>query len=219
MTAGQYVLVSVTDDGAGMDAETMSKAIDPFFTTKEIGKGSGLGLSMVYGFVKQSRGHLAIYSEPGEGTTVKLYFPRTGAMTTEHEPMRQDTDLPGGSEHVLIVEDDELVRANLGGQLRGLGYRVTEASDGPSALALLDGLDDLELLLTDIVMPGGLNGRELAERATRMRPGLRVLYTSGYTENAIVHQGRLDPGIDLLSKPYRRRDLARKVRTVLDRPR
>lgn len=217
VTPGQYVLVSVSDNGIGMDAETVGRAIEPFFTTKDIGKGSGLGLSMVFGFVKQSNGHLTIYSEPREGTTVRLYFPRAGLRAVAAEAARERADMPGGTEHILIAEDDELVRTHLAAQLASLGYRVTEAANGPDALALLADLDDVAMLLTDIVMPGGLNGRELAERAVAINPGLKVLYTSGYTENAIVHQGRLDPGIDLLSKPYRRKILADKVRTVLDR--
>lgn len=214
---GQYVLVSVSDDGIGMDAETAARAIDPFFTTKDIGKGSGLGLSMVFGFVKQSNGHLTIYSEPGEGTSIKLYFPRAGAAADAAQAIPGHEAVPGGTEHILIAEDDDLVRSHLAAQLTSLGYRVTEAPDGPTALIRLADLDDVAMLLSDIVMPGGLNGRDLAERATAMRPGLKVLYTSGYADNAIVHQGRLDPGIDLLSKPYRRKNLAQKVRLVLDR--
>jgi len=188
--------------------------LEPFFTTKA--QGSGLGLPMVYGFSKQSGGHLKIYSEVGEGTTVKLYFPRI--LTDVREALEEDIipDYPMGSdEHLLVVEDDPHVRQNVVSMVRSLGYRVTEARNAAEALVLLDEVDDFALLFTDIVMPGGMNGRDLAMAALVRRPGLRVLYTSGYTENAIVHQGRLDPGVQLLSKPYRRQDLATKLRAVL----
>jgi CheY-like chemotaxis protein len=218
LKAGQYVPVSVSDNGIGMDADTVARATEPFFTTKETGKGSGLGLSMVFGFVKQSGEYLSIYSESGEGTTVRLYFPRAGAQVVETETIKELDGMQGGRKHVLVAEDDDLVRSHLATRLTSLGYRVTEAVDGPDALAQMARLDAVDLLLADIVMPGGLNGRGPAERAVAMKPALRVLYTSGDTENAIVHQGRLDPGVDLLSKLYRRKTLADKVRLVLDRP-
>ncbi|PWG65888.1 hypothetical protein DEM34_00480 [Spiribacter halobius] len=212
---GQYVQVSFSDTGAGMSPEVVEQAFEPFFTTKEVGRGSGLGLSMVYGFVKQSGGHAKIYSEPDQGTTVKLYFPRVNAKAAAEAPPEVEI-VAGGHEHILVVEDDDLVREYLSGQLVSLGYRVTSSASGPEALEQLRARDDVDLLLTDVVMPGGMNGRELADQALVLRPGLKVLFTSGYTENAIVHQGRLDPGVQLLGKPYRRQDLAERVRQVLD---
>lgn len=212
---GPYVMIAVSDTGTGMDDETVRRAFEPFFTTKEIGRGSGLGLSMVFGFVKQSRGHISIYSEPGEGTSVKLYFPRSAAELQVSEQTSPSVEIPGGSEHILIVEDDELVRQHLASQLRDLGYKVTEAGNGPDADKIFRADETIDMLLTDIVMPGGLNGRQLAENIQALRPDIAVLFTSGYTENAIVHHGRLDPDIELLSKPYRRRELALKVRKVL----
>lgn len=214
--SGEHVMVCVSDTGKGMDPETLRQAFEPFFTTKDVGKGSGLGLSMVFGFTKQSGGHIKIYSEPNEGTSVKLYFPR---LSTEEETDVKPTlevPLKGGTEHILIAEDDDLVLQHLKNQLVSLGYRVSEAMSGPEALEVLQTHEDMDLLLTDIVMPGGMNGRELAEQAQSARPSLKVLFTSGYTENAIVHQGRLDPGVALLSKPYTRLELATKVRRVLD---
>ncbi|MEQ8487013.1 MAG: PAS domain S-box protein [Pseudomonadales bacterium] len=213
---GQYVLISVSDTGVGMPPEVAKRAFEPFFTTKDVGKGSGLGLSMVYGFVKQSGGHAKIYSESDVGTTVKLYFPRSQSERRPAPPTTAEDAVTGGSEHILVVEDDALVREHLIAQLKGLGYRVTGASNGTAALALLAQHADVDLLFTDVVMPGGMNGRQLADAARASRPGLKVLFTSGYTENAIVHQGRLDPGVNLLSKPYRRQELAAKVRKVLD---
>lgn len=212
---GDYVLLSVTDSGVGMAPEVVKRAFDPFFTTKEVGKGSGLGLSMVYGFVKQSGGHARLYSEPGVGTTVKLYFPRAWAQEVPMETPAHEVS-QGGTEHILVVEDDTLVRQNLIGQLRGLGYRVTSAASAAQALEVLRTAPDIDLLFTDVIMPGGMNGAQLAASARDLRPGIKVLYTSGYTENTIVHQGRLDPGVHLLSKPYRRQEMAQKVRQVLD---
>jgi len=213
---GQYVLVSVADTGHGMPPEAVERAFEPFFTTKEVGKGSGLGLSMVYGFVKQSGGHAKIYSEPGHGTAAKLYLPRAASDRAPFTPEPVAEESQPGNEHVLVVEDDPLVREHLSAQLVALGYRVTAAGSGPEAMAIIDRDDGIDLLFTDVVMPGGMDGRQLAEAAQRRRPGLKVLYTSGYTENAIVHHGRLDPGVHLLSKPYRRQELARKLRRVLD---
>ncbi|OZB15291.1 MAG: hypothetical protein B7X53_11765 [Hyphomonas sp. 34-62-18] len=214
--AGQYVMVSVTDTGNGMDPVTASRAFEPFFTTKAAGKGSGLGLSMVFGFVKQSRGHIKIYSEIGEGTSIKLYFPRSHLAASAIAPAQSEEAVFGGTERILLVEDDDLVREHLANQLTSLGYQVLQAGNGPEAIGILWETTGVDLLLTDIVMPGGMNGRELAERARQFRPDLKVLFTSGYTENAIVHHGRLDPGVELLSKPYRRKELAAKVRRVLD---
>lgn len=214
---GEYVMVGVSDTGTGMDAETVRRAFEPFFTTKAVGKGSGLGLSMVFGFTKQSGGHIGIYSEPGEGTSVKLYFPRLRVLPPSHVLPIAEVPMQGGTEHILIAEDDDLVRDYLEGQLVSLGYRVTAVMSGPDALQALQSHTDFDLLLTDIVMPGGMNGRELADRVRATLPKLKVLFTSGYTENAIIHHGRLDPGVDLLSKPYTRVELATKVRQVLDK--
>lgn len=216
VTPGDYVMISVSDTGVGMDSTTAQRAFEPFFTTKAVGKGSGLGLSMVFGFTKQSGGHIKIYSEKGEGTSVKLYFPQVQGMQQPAGQAKTRADLEGGTEHILIAEDDDLVRQHLQAQLRVLGYQVTAAASGPEAMAALDAAGNVDLLLTDIIMPGGMNGRELAERAQAKRPGLKVLFTSGYTENAIVHHGRLDPGVELLSKPYTRMELAEKIRAVLD---
>ncbi|MFW5681235.1 MAG: response regulator, partial [Pseudomonadota bacterium] len=213
---GAYVALTVTDTGSGMTPDVAARAFDPFFTTKPVGKGSGLGLSMVYGFAKQSGGHARLYSEPGVGTAVRLYLPRDEAAGRTDAAPTDAALVPRGDEHVLVVEDDDLVRAHVQTQLRTLGYRVTTAADAPAALRLMEQTDDVDLLFTDVVMPGGMNGADLAREAQRRWPGLKVLFTSGYTENAIVHHGRLDAGVELLSKPYRRADLARKLRHVLD---
>jgi CheY-like chemotaxis protein len=217
VTPGQYVVLTVTDTGTGMPDEIRERAFEPFFTTKEVGQGSGLGLSMVYGFVKQSGGHVKIYSELGQGTAVKIYLPRTVPAPSRAPSTRPVQEhIPAGSESILVVEDDPLVRAYMTDQLRNLGYAVHEAENGAQGLEVLAQLERVDLLLTDIVMPGGMNGRQLAERAQALRPGLRVLYTSGYSENAIIHHGRLDRGVHLLNKPFRKIELARKVRAVLD---
>jgi PAS domain S-box-containing protein len=214
---GDYVVLAVTDTGGGMRPEVLARALEPFFTTKGVGKGSGLGLSMIYGFAKQSDGHLKIYSEVGHGTTVRLYLPRQVAQTaTATVTKATPGDHPRGGETILVVEDDPLVRSFVVVQLRDLGYIVLEAADGPAAQKLLDDDASIDLLFTDVVMPGGMTGRQLADKAKRRRPGLRTLYTSGYTENSIVHQGKLDPGVHFLSKPFRRQDLAVKVRKLLD---
>jgi CheY-like chemotaxis protein len=202
-----------------MAPDVAERAIEPFFTTKTAGKGTGLGLSMIYGFAKQSRGHLKIYSEIDHGTTVRLYLPRTAAATdVAANAGTPAEEHPSGGETILVVEDDAAVRTLVVSQLGDLGYRVIEAADGPAAQAILRSGVAIDLLFTDVVMPGGMTGRKLAEEASRQRPGLRTLFTSGYTENSIVHQGRLDPGVQLLSKPYKKRDLARKIRDVLDAP-
>ena len=212
---GDYVMISVSDTGVGMDVDTMKRAFDPFFTTKAVGKGSGLGLSMVFGFTKQSGGHIKIYSELGEGTSVKLYFPRVQSGAQLSRRPTSQPPLQGGTEHIVIAEDNDLVLEHLKNQLQSLGYRVTAVMSGPEALKALQIHDDITLLLTDIVMPGGMNGRELADRARAAHPSLKVLFTSGYTENAIIHHGRLDAGVALLSKPYTLIELATKVRRVL----
>jgi PAS domain S-box-containing protein len=216
---GQYVLVSISDTGTGMDAGTAARAFEPFFTTKEVGRGTGLGLSMVYGFIKQSGGHVRIYSERGHGTTVKIYLPRVLGDADEVQTQVADDVVPQGSrdETILVCEDDENVRAYTVEVLRELGYRVIEAGDGPAALAALDAEPGrIDLLFTDVVLPREMTGAVLAAEAQAKRPGLRVLFTTGYARNAIVHHGRLDPGVQLLPKPFTYTDLAAKVRDVLD---
>jgi PAS domain S-box-containing protein len=215
---GEYVLITVTDTGTGIAPKDLSRVFDPFFTTKEFGRGTGLGLSMVYGFVKQSKGHINIYSELGHGTSVRMYLPRAGGIDSRPEELLAQPETVGGTEQILLVEDDEHVRNYAADQLAGLGYRVISAKNGAEALEFLRQTPDIDLLFTDVVMPGGIGGRELAEQALKLRPALKVLYTSGYTENSIVHQGRLDRGVHLLSKPYRRIEMAQKIRAVLGAP-
>jgi PAS domain S-box-containing protein len=212
---GDYVLVSVSDTGTGMTPEVAAQAFDPFFTTKAHGKGSGLGLSMVYGFVKQSGGHVKIYSEVGHGTSVKLYLPR-GQAAGEAASEAQGAPDATGRETILVVEDDEMVRGIAVDHLIALGYQVLAAANAAEALVILESGAAVDLLFTDVVMPGGMNGRQLAEWAVARWPHLKVLYTSGYTENAIVHHGRLDAGVKLLQKPYRRQALASKIREALE---
>lgn len=215
-TPGQYVMVAVTDTGQGIAPDAMSRIFEPFFTTKEVGMGSGLGLSMVFGFVKQSGGHIRVYSELNEGTSIKMYFPRSLAKQEDTVTDRTERNVMGGSETILVVEDDSAVREYVTAQIQGLGYRVLQASAGAEAMEILNKSPEINLLFTDIVMPGGMDGRELADAALKTRPSLKVLFTSGYTENSIVHHGRLDPGVKLLSKPYRREQLAAKIRETLD---
>jgi signal transduction histidine kinase/ActR/RegA family two-component response regulator len=217
ITPGQYVMIAVTDTGTGMSKEVIAKAFDPFFTTKDVGRGTGLGLSQVYGFVKQSGGHVTIYSEVGQGTTVKIYLPRLLAVEAEPEPAAGSQAIPRADkqELVLVVEDDEDVRANSADMLRALGYAVLEAADGHEALRLLETEPNTRLLFTDVGLPGGLNGRQLADEARRRHPDLPVLFTTGYARNAIVHHGRLDPGIELIGKPFTQAVLAAKLRQVL----
>ncbi|KJC35306.1 histidine kinase [Bradyrhizobium sp. LTSP857] len=212
---GDYIMVTVSDTGAGIPAAIRDKVFEPFFTTKELGRGTGLGLSMVYGFVKQSGGHIKIDSEEGRGTTITLYLPR-GVARAALPSVAATAGPQGGSETILIVEDDELVRGYVVAQLKNLGYRTMTAANGPDALALLNEHVTFDLLFTDVIMPGGMNGRELADAVTRQRPGVAVLYMSGYPDAAMTHDGRLDPDITLLSKPYRPAELARLIRKVLD---
>ncbi len=212
--AGQYVMLALTDTGTGMTPEIMAHAFDPFFTTKEEGRGTGLGLSMVWGFVKQSGGHVKIYSELGQGTTIKVYLPRE-VRPEERTSVSYDHSILGGRERVLVVEDDEQVRHAVVEMMTQLGYHAITAEDGDRALVLLHGGTVIDLLFTDVVIPGEVGSRELARRAKSILPGLKVLYTSGYTENAVIHHGRLDLGVDLLSKPYAIEELARKIRAVL----
>ena len=218
LNPGQYVVIGVTDNGAGMSAETIEKAFEPFFTTKETGKGTGLGLSQVYGFIKQSGGHVRIYSEPGQGTTIKLYLRRyLGDVAPAQE------DAPAGGERgrgetILVVEDDDGVRQYVAESLRDLNYQVLEARDSASALKLLDADKPFDLLLTDVILPGK-NGRELATEVERERPGVKIIFMTGYSRNAIVHHGRLDSGTELISKPLTDAVLARRIRQVLDNTR
>jgi PAS domain S-box-containing protein len=214
---GQYAMLAVTDNGSGMTEEVRTKAFDPFFTTKDVGHGTGLGLSQVYGFIKQSRGHIKIYSEPGEGTTIKLYLPRAYATAGEAES-DAPTSLPRGAKNecILVVEDDADVRSYSCDTLSELGYDVISAETGAAGLRLLDSHPGVCLLFTDVGLPGGMNGRQLAEEARRRRPNLKVLFTTGYARNAIVHDGRLDAGVDLITKPYTQAALADKLRDIID---
>jgi signal transduction histidine kinase len=214
---GDYVLLAVSDSGSGMTPEIQEQIFDPFFTTKEVGKGTGLGLSMVFGFVKQSGGHIAVYSEPGEGTTFKLYLPRSGAEAAA--PLAAVTaaaPLGKPGETVLVVEDDADLRNLVEVMLEDLGYAAFMAGSGAEALEILSTAPRVDLLLTDVMLPGGMSGPALVKAALRDRAALKVLYMSGYTQNAIANKGRLDPGVELLPKPFTVEDLGRKVRAVLD---
>ncbi len=210
-----------------MDPETLGRAFEPFFTTKPVGKGSGLGLAQVYGFMRQTGGHVAIYSEPGHGSTIKLYFPRlkraVPEMPDEARPaMETPTLIPGVLDRapepgmtVLAVEDDPMVRAFTVAALEEADYRVLQAAEGPEALTLLDAHPETALLFTDVVLSGPLDGRQLADEALRRQPRLKVLFTTGYTRNAIIHHGRLDEGVNLIGKPFTAASLGRKARAVL----
>jgi PAS domain S-box-containing protein len=213
---GSYVVIAVSDTGGGMSKDVLARVFEPFFTTKDVGKGTGLGLSQVYGFVKQSGGHVKLYSEEGQGTTVKLYLPRLMSSAEDVADAPSPLEFGRREDTVLVVEDDDDVRAYTVEILRELKYRVLEAHDGPSALRLLERqLTPVDVLFTDVVMPG-MTGRELADEARRHQPSLKVLYTSGYTRNAIVHGGRLDSGVEMIAKPFTYRTLAAKIRDVLD---
>jgi PAS domain S-box-containing protein len=216
VSPGQYVLISVTDTGSGMEPDILARAFEPFFTTKEMGQGTGLGLSQVYGFIKQSGGHVKVYSEPGQGTTVKMYFPRSGDQASS---LGEGSDMPIGeaaNETILVVEDDKDVRAYLIEVLRNLNYRVIGAQDAVAALGILEqSTNRIDLMLTDVVMPG-MNGRELSTRARDLRPRLKILFMSGYSPNAVVHQGRVDLDVQLIQKPISPRDLSSRLRDMLD---
>ena len=212
---GQYVMLAVTDTGDGMSEEVRARVFEPFFTTKTEGKGTGLGLSMVYGFVKQSNGHIQIYSEPGSGTTVKIYLPRSRQPETAPAPPPPPETTADRGLTILVVEDEAAVREAAVAMLDELGYRALEAVDAQSALALVEGGAEIDLVFTDVVMPGPLRTREFAQALKALRPELPVLFTSGYTDNAIIHQGRLDEGVHLISKPYARAELARRLAQLL----
>jgi len=218
VTPGQYVMIAVSDTGSGMPPEVAARAFDPFFTTKEVGQGTGLGLSQVYGFTKQSNGHAKIYSEPGEGTTVKLYLPRlSGARGAQFDAPAVHTPLKKGRGSILVVEDDEDVCRFTVEVLTDLGYGVLSARDAAEALRALAQAPAVDLLFTDIGLPGGVNGRELADEARRRSPALRILFTTAYTRNAVIHHGRLDPGVDLIVKPFTQISLAEKLSQILGR--
>jgi CheY-like chemotaxis protein len=213
LSPGHYVVLAVSDTGTGMPPEVVERALEPFFTTKPVGKGSGLGLSMVYGFVKQSCGHVTIYSEVDSGSVIKLYLPRTvvpgTGATPEAEPMGR------AAETILLVEDDANIRKLVKAMLHSLSYKVVDAEDGPAALSLMAGPLKPDMLLTDMVLPKGMNGSELAREARRRHPPLKVLYMSGYTSNALPFDGTRDTSVRLLSKPFRRQELAQAIRTAL----
>jgi PAS domain S-box-containing protein len=212
---GEYVLVAISDTGAGIPANLLDKVFEPFFTTKDVGKGTGLGLSMVYGFVKQSEGHIKVYSEEGHGTTIKLYLPRSRELALRQVKVASPEKALGGDELILVVEDDVLVRNYVITQVRSLGYRTLAAANADEALRAIVEDPTIDLLFTDVIMPGAMNGRQLVDEIRKLRGEFKVLYTSGYTENAIVHHGRLDAGVLLLAKPYRKADLARMIRLAL----
>ncbi|MPZ34925.1 MAG: response regulator [Rhodospirillales bacterium] len=214
---GQYVQLAISDSGVGMTREVQAKAFDPFFTTKDVGQGTGLGLSQVYGFVKQSRGHVKIYSEVGHGTTIKIYLPRLHAEQAIESPVEVPAPVRGrANDTILVVEDDEDVRASTTEMLRDLGYTILEAANARDGLQLLDSHPEIRLLFTDVGLPGGMNGRQLADEARRRRSNLKILFASGYARNAIVHDGRLDPGVELITKPFTQDVLAARVRDILD---
>lgn len=215
---GDYIAIGVTDSGEGMSEAVKARVFEPFYTTKEVGKGSGLGLSMVYGFVKQSGGHVSLYSEPGLGTTVRLYLPvRQDSAGADPVPPRAALpQLPGGRETVLVVEDDAFVRAHAALALGSLGYRVLSAENGETALKVLEETPDVDLMFTDLVMPGDMSGWQLAEHARRSRPNMPVLFTSGYAQESVVRYSRIDPTIPFINKPYRKAQLAKQVRALLD---
>jgi signal transduction histidine kinase len=214
VTAGNYVMIAVTDCGHGIPADILGNVFEPFFTTKDVGKGSGLGLSMVYGFVKQSNGHIKIHSAEGHGTTVRIYLPQAEGVA---QPAELEVPLApeGGHETILVVEDDSAVRALVVGQIKSLGYIALTAASAAEALIAIDSPREIDLLFTDMIMPGAMNGRQLAEEARQRRASLKVLFTSGYSNDAIIHHGHLDAGVLLLAKPYHKSDLARMIRTAL----
>jgi PAS domain S-box-containing protein len=215
VTPGNYVMIAVSDTGSGIPPALLERVFEPFFTTKEVGRGTGLGLSMVFGFVKQSGGHIKIYSEEGHGTSVKIYLPRATGLQQTAAEAQVAANIEGGNETILVVEDDSLVRRYVMTQIKSLGYTTLEAANASDALQIIYHVPTIDLLFTDVIMPAPMNGRQLVDEALKRRPGLKTLFTSGYTENAIVHHGRLDSGVLLLAKPYRKSELARMIRLAL----
>jgi CheY-like chemotaxis protein len=208
-------MIAVSDTGTGIPAAIRDKIFDPFFSTKGVGKGTGLGLSMVYGFVKQSGGQIDVYSEEGQGTSIKLYLPRASAPEEVVAEAAAPSLIEGGMETILVVEDDALVRRSVTTQIQSLGYQTISVGSGAEALQVVERGDSFDLLFTDVIMPGSINGRELADEVLKRRPGMKVLFTSGYTEDAIFHHGRLDAGVLLLAKPYSKAEIARMIRQAL----
>jgi CheY-like chemotaxis protein len=223
MQPGQYVQVSVADTGTGIAPEVLGRVFEPFFTTKDVEAGSGLGLAQVHGFVKQTGGHVRIYSEVGHGTTVKIYLPRlhgAEAVAAIPAPAAETVAPVSGArpgETILVVEDNDGVREYARSALEEFGYKIIEAVNAADALRLAQDGARIDLLFTDVVLPGGASGRQLSDSLLKQRPDLPVLFTTGYTRNAIVHHGRLDPDVQLLNKPYAQQDLVRKIRELLDR--
>jgi signal transduction histidine kinase/ActR/RegA family two-component response regulator len=217
VVSGQYSMLAVSDTGVGMTNEIAAKAFDPFFTTKETGRGTGLGLSQVFGFIKRSGGHVKIYSEPGQGTTVKMYFPRLLGASVEPVTELVRPSSAGSGESILVVDDNDDVRAFTAQVLGDLGYRVATAANGNAALQTMEQISGVDLLFTDIGLPDGMNGRELANEVQRRWPRVKALYTTGYARNSIIHHGRLDPDVELITKPFTQSSLAAKVRGVLDK--
>ena len=215
---GDYLRIDITDTGHGMAAEVVARAFDPFFTTKPVGKGSGLGLSMVWGFARQAGGHAKICSEPGLGTTVTVFLPRSHLSLCPAEPPPPSEIAYGHGQHILVVEDDPMLRRFVVALIERLRYRVSQAENGDVALTMLRDRPDIDLMFSDVVMPGSLSGKKLADRALQDRPGLLLLFTSGYSEDAVIHNGGLDEGADFLAKPYQLRDLAAKLRAVFATP-
>jgi len=217
LPAGQYISLCVTDTGTGMTPEVIARAFDPFFTTKPIGAGTGLGLSMIYGFVRQSGGQVRIYSEVGKGTTMCLYLPRHTGPADQDEMQPKDERHPGHGETVLVIDDEEIVRMLIVDVLEENGYAVLQASDGPSGLKILQSDARVDLLITDVGLPGGMNGRQVADLARLSRPDLKVLFITGYAENAVVGNGHLDRGMEVVTKPFSTSALGGKVRDLIDR--
>ena len=215
---GQYVSLCVTDSGCGMAPEVIERAFEPFFTTKPLGQGTGLGLSMVHGFVRQSGGQVRIYSEPGKGTTVCLYLPRFNGEADDRQTYLPDRAGLGDGETVLVVEDESSVRLILAEELTDSGYRVIEAADGPSALLILQSAARIDLMITDVGLPGGLNGRQVADAARVSRPSLKILFITGFAENAAISNGHLESGMEVMTKPFNASALIGKVRELLGQP-
>jgi CheY-like chemotaxis protein len=213
--SGSYVMIAVSDAGTGMPPEVLSRAVEPFFTTKEAGKGSGLGLSMVYGFAQQSAGHMRIASEPGKGTTVRLYLPRAEGAAAGASAAAAGGEMPHGSERILLVEDDPLVRGHIESTVRDLGYSVTSAGQGREALERIETGAPFDILVTDVILPGGMSGPMIAAEVRKRRAGIKVLYISGYTGDAMQRDGKVAPDSVFLAKPFRAEELARKLREAL----